>query len=366
VKIANPIETSGQKAYSSHLRRGLEGRVERLGQADLQATLDFLAVVGTARHLEEFVDLLVGELPRLIPSDIVSYNEVDPEHRRAYFRSNPADTMFAGSEQILERYMDQNPLVVHHARTGDGAARTWSDFITQRQLHSTDLYNELFRRLEVEREMVATLPAERPLLIGIVVMRGGRDFSDRDRAMLDLLRPHLANAYTNALARAAVQGIEPALPGETVVVLGPRRRIAYATQRALELLRFFGPAPAGLLPERLEGLTATSAPIPSPQVRVEGDEVCVTARMISSSALLLREKPIRVAATRLRSLGLSRREGEVLTLVAQGDPNAGVASRLVISERTVKKHLETIYQKLGVRSRTQAVAVALDAADGSV
>lgn len=339
--------------------------MERLQRADLQAALDFLAVVGTSRHLEEFVDLLVTGLPRLIPSDIVSYNEVDPEHRRAYFRSNPAETMFAGSEQILERYMDQNPLVVHHTRTGDGAARTWSDFITQRQLHSTDLYNELFRRLEVEREMVATLPADRPLLIGIVVMRGGRDFSDRDRAMLDLLRPHLANAYSNAVAQAAVQGIEPALPGETVVVLGPSRRIAYATPRAMKLLGFFGAAPTGALPEPLESLAATPAPTPSHEVRVKGDGVSVTARMISPSALLLREKPIRVTPTRLRSLGLSPREGQVLTLVAQGDPNAWVASRLVISERTVKKHLESIYEKLGVRSRTQAVAVALDA-DGSV
>lgn len=339
--------------------------MERLGVADLRAALDFLAMVGTASGLKEFADLVVAGLPRLIPSDIVSYNEVDPEQRRAYFHSNPADTMFDGSEQILERYMFQNPLVVHYARTGDGSARTWSDFITQRQLHSTDLYNELFRRLSVEREMVATLPAERPLLIGLVVMRDGRDFDNRDRAMLDLLRPHLVNAYANALARSAMQWSENALPGELAVVLGPRRRIAHASPRARQLLRLFGEAPPSLLPPQLDALAATTAPVPSGQARMAGDGVSVSARMASPSVLILREERQRFKPSRLRTLGISNRESEVLTLVASGEANAAIASRLAITERTVKKHLERIYEKLGVRSRTQAVAVAMDDDDGS-
>lgn len=339
--------------------------MERLGKADLRSALDFLEVVETASHIQEFADLLIDGLPRLIPSEIASYNEVDPEHHRAYFRSNPADTMFAGSEQILERYMDQNPLVVHHARTGDGAARTWSDFISQRQLHATDLYNELFRRLEVEREMVATLPAQRPLLIGVVVMRGGRDFSGRDRALLDLVRPHLANAYANAIGRAAMHGLDAAEPGESLVVLGPHHRIVYATPPAMHLLEFFGPAIPGFLPDPLENLAATPPPVPTGQVKAERAGLSVVARMISASTLLLREERTRVSTQALRSLGLSRREGEVLTLVAAGDPNAAIASRLVITERTVKKHLENIYEKLGVRSRTQAVAVAVGRRNGS-
>ena len=339
--------------------------MERLGKADLRAVLDFLEVVGTASHVEEFADLLITSLPRLIPCNIASYNEVDPEHRRAYFQSNPADTMFAGSEQILERYMDQNPLVVHHARTQDGSARTWSDFISQRQLHATDLYNELFRRLEVEREMVATLPAERPLLIGVVVMRGGGDFSGRDRAVLDLLRPHLANAYANAVARAALLANEAAEAGESLVVLGPQHRVVYAGARATRLLRFFGPAIPGLLPDPLKNLAATPPPVPAGHLKTEYNGVSISVRMVSPSTMLLKEEGPRITPTALRSLGLSRREGEVLTLVAAGDANAAIASRLVITERTVKKHLENIYEKLGVRSRTQAVAVAVGHRNGS-
>ncbi|HJV13226.1 MAG TPA: LuxR C-terminal-related transcriptional regulator, partial [Propionibacteriaceae bacterium] len=55
-----------------------------------------------------------------------------------------------------------------------------------------------------------------------------------------------------------------------------------------------------------------------------------------------------------RSAGLTAREVEVLQLVAEGLGNAEIADRLVLSERTVHAHLRSIYDKLGVNSRTAA------------
>ncbi len=57
--------------------------------------------------------------------------------------------------------------------------------------------------------------------------------------------------------------------------------------------------------------------------------------------------------------GLTAREAAVMRLVARGRTNAGVAAELWISEHTVRKHLENVYAKLGVHSRTEALA-ALD------
>jgi DNA-binding NarL/FixJ family response regulator len=57
---------------------------------------------------------------------------------------------------------------------------------------------------------------------------------------------------------------------------------------------------------------------------------------------------------------LSDRELEVLTLIARGETNAGAASRLFISEATVKTHLLHIYAKLGVNDRAAAVAAAYE------
>ncbi len=55
---------------------------------------------------------------------------------------------------------------------------------------------------------------------------------------------------------------------------------------------------------------------------------------------------------------LSRRELDVLRLVADGSPNREVARKLFISEATVKTHLLHLYDKLGVRDRASAVAEA--------
>ncbi len=56
---------------------------------------------------------------------------------------------------------------------------------------------------------------------------------------------------------------------------------------------------------------------------------------------------------------LSPREIDILTLVAAGQANKVVARELSVSEQTVKAHLRTIFQKLGVSDRTQAVTTAL-------
>ena len=55
---------------------------------------------------------------------------------------------------------------------------------------------------------------------------------------------------------------------------------------------------------------------------------------------------------------LSRREGQVLALLAEGAANKEIARRLDISERTVKAHVTAIMHKLGVSNRTQAVLAA--------
>lgn len=58
---------------------------------------------------------------------------------------------------------------------------------------------------------------------------------------------------------------------------------------------------------------------------------------------------------------LSQREGEILGLVAEGLSNRQVSRRLFISEATVKTHLVHVFEKLGVDSRTAAVAAAVQA-----
>lgn len=81
---------------------------------------------------------------------------------------------------------------------------------------------------------------------------------------------------------------------------------------------------------------------------------CLTRRFFEEFNTL-RER----AATAPPPHGLSNREVEVLRLVAEGLNNREIGSRLFVEEKTVKTHLHNIFDKIGVRDRTQAALFAL-------
>jgi NarL family two-component system response regulator YdfI len=82
----------------------------------------------------------------------------------------------------------------------------------------------------------------------------------------------------------------------------------------------------------------------------------ILARVLAFSAP--EPPPVPAPKRPLEGCSLSEREREVLAGVAQGERNKEIAARLGISERTVKAHLDSVYNKLGVDSRAAAVSVA--------
>ncbi|MFN2576322.1 MAG: response regulator transcription factor [Pyrinomonadaceae bacterium] len=68
-------------------------------------------------------------------------------------------------------------------------------------------------------------------------------------------------------------------------------------------------------------------------------------------------RPFAVNQTRLRELGITRREREILELIATGLSNREIAERLFVSENTVKTHSSRLFDKLSAKRRTQAVQI---------
>ena len=62
-----------------------------------------------------------------------------------------------------------------------------------------------------------------------------------------------------------------------------------------------------------------------------------------------------------RPLGLSSREAEIMSLIAEGHSNGEIAAQLVLAEKTVKNHVNRIYAKLGADSRGAAIVCWNDA-----
>ena len=120
---------------------------------------------------------------------------------------------------------------------------------------------------------------------------------------------------------------------------------AFAAPPSRRLLRdFFPPATGKWLPTAVtEWLQSDGA---DPLVRRRGTRQLTVRR--ADGALLLEEKSEEVQ--------LTRREREVLAWVARGMTNSEIAQHLWLAPSTVRKHLENVYAKLGVNTRTAAVA----------
>ncbi|MBI4607862.1 MAG: hypothetical protein HY726_02495 [Candidatus Rokubacteria bacterium] len=278
--------------------------------------------------------------------------------------------------------MQEHPRIAHYVRTGNGRALRFSDLVSRAGLHRLGLYNELFRRLGIEHQMAAIYPLRPGILIGLALNRHTRDYSDRERLLLDVLRPHLAQmerlaermgALTEALAHAgeALEAIS-----EGVILLDAAGRVRLTTARTREwLTSWFGASRGGTrLPEALarwvraeQARLEQSDDVPAPlaPLVVENNRRRLLVRLqpgIGRSTLLLEEQVTAPEPVALERLGLSRREAEVLAWVSQGKTNPEIASILGISPRTVQSHLDHIFEKLGVGTRTAAAACALQAA----
>ena len=79
-------------------------------------------------------------------------------------------------------------------------------------------------------------------------------------------------------------------------------------------------------------------------------EVVVFKEVAVSAAM-----PFALNAERLRKLGVTPREREILELIANGMSNREIAEKLFVSENTVKTHSSRLFDKLGAKRRTQAV-----------
>jgi DNA-binding CsgD family transcriptional regulator len=351
-----------------------------LASRDLGLLLDFLHDAYAVRSRDAFSEHAITRLPVVVPAEIVSYNEVNLPRRRSVVKVSPPGLLTPETLGAFERHVDENPLIAHSRRTGDGQALKISDFLTMRQFRRLGLYRELYQPFGVGHQIAVTLPSRSPLVIGFSLNRGRHDFSERERLMLDILRPHLIVAYRNAEAftdlqreRALAEGALRAVGAELVAISrGGRIRGTTARARAWLSAYFAGaPREGDRLPEDLarwlrsetgKAGAADRVPPPRTPLVVEGPGGRLVVRRLADRerpTLLLEERRTVPDVVSLESLGLTRREAQVLAWVAQGKTNAEIADILGTRPRTVHKHLDHIFAKLGVENRTAAAAQAL-------
>ncbi|ABQ32920.1 response regulator transcription factor [Bradyrhizobium sp. BTAi1] len=194
---------------------------------------------------------------------------------------------------------------------------------------------------------------------------GGVDYVTKPIAveeMLARIRVHLANARMTQSARAALD-----VSGRFLLAVNREGRLMWATPQAQRLLSdSLGTAEELVLPDALrqwldqaqkgKGGTKPMASVPDhPELRLyymggAGPNEFLLRLAKESSGELPKEFS--------SEFGLTVRESEVLSWLSKGKTNRDIAQILGLSPRTVDKHLEQIYAKLGVENRTAAAAIA--------
>lgn len=344
---------------------------------DLKLAVELIGQVGTQSTPVALAEAGVRELPRLVGSDLTTLSvcTLRTGHRRVV--CNPIGALSAGDIACFDRYFHEHPLVRYHADNPDGTSHRISDSLPPRVFQRTALYNDYYRKVGIEHAIAVPLFVDSSLLVSFVLNRTGRDFGERDREVLDLVRRPLAALYRNALAlegvRQALSGVteEPADDGWVLVSLDAERRISGIAPRVDPWLSAaFADARIGagaVLPVSLERAVTEQFAAIDGAFTIAATPCAVEGRGCRCTVQVLwRGAPGRDALVLIRRIGnsganpapaqeLTVREREVLQWVAAGKTNGQIAEILAAGPRTIGKHLENIYAKLGVETRTAAV-----------
>jgi len=266
--------------------------------------------------------------------------------------------------------MQEHPVITYFDKTGDGQALKISDFLTAREFHRRAIYREVYRHLEVEDQISFAVQISPGFMIGIAFNRETRSFTEKDRLRLNLVRPHIIQAYLHAAELSGYEGRHADLQivlresGVGVIATNPTGDVIHSTPGALECLAHYVPVPkadAPRLPPRLiEWLSAGNANgTVTPLIFVHDLAKLIVrhVRREDRSLLLLSEESGLAIGKRLERFALTPREREVLRWVAEGKANAEIAVILGLTAGTVKLHVERILMKLGVENRTAAALI---------
>jgi DNA-binding CsgD family transcriptional regulator len=320
--------------------------VPALARGDAERLLRFVGEAESLGGDHPFTGDLLVELGELVRADWIFYGEHDDVPRHLLEVDRPGDPDEWNGDCFEDFFFVElyGSPIGRRRLQGDFRALRVSDFLTQRELHRTRFYEVALRPFGIEQQLEVDIPSPPSHLKTFQFGRAKGAFSERDRLVLDLLQPHLGRLWLAARTRrrlaAALTGLDQAEARESrgVILLGARDEVEYASEPARRLLCEF--APDETLVEWLESGSRR------PLVHHHGERRLIIERV--GDALLLEEtRP---------DIGLTAREHEVLTWVARGKTNPEIARLLWLAPSTVSKHLENVYAKLGVKTRTAAAA----------
>ena len=314
----------------------------------------------------DFPTRLFASLRLCFNCDFYSFNEwTDKNVERIEVYPN-----WDASLKLFKDYLSEQSSIDTIYRRRLKSAVKASDFVTLTQWSQTRLYDEFFR-LRNQGYQLTFVSAEQLPKLAVSLNRASPDFTEEERSLLNLLRPHLVQAYRESLLFSYLNQAA-GISNDGFIVVDRALRIRYVNPRGLVLLKdFFGEEQVDALPTRISAWlrekirSRSAAELSGPDLIIGSDHRSLAIQTVGNDEgteyrLLLRETVRRLDARPLQSLGLTSREAEVLLWLSEGKSNSEIAIILTAKVRTIAKHLERVFAKLMVENRTAAAHAAME------
>lgn len=350
------------------IRDGADMRVYRggavmpwLADTDVGAAYGVARSIVGARTEDELRRRALEALAELVPADLATWDRVELATGVVDHEAAPVGAEPDGAFDALVGRAADHPLLAAHAERRRPALRL-SDVVAPGTLTGGALYSDLLHASGVQYEIAIGLRVGRGEAVVAGLGRTERDFSERDRDVLDVARPPLEAALraTQARGRLVRALADDPPPGTAVVLLDRDGEIELSSPDAVRwLAEHHGAAEhAGWLPRPVADWLALPPRPPLVSER-EGRRLTVCLLPGDPHALLLEEAVTCFRPDALDHLGLTAREIEVLRAATVIDDEAELAWELFLSLHAVRERLARLEAKLEVRTPRDAVARAL-------
>lgn len=341
---------------------------------------DWQILVSAIAELHEDIDSLtlqertLAAASRVVSADSVAFTGISYDGAYEGLSWENAGNISSADMESFARYVQENPLCTAFLVERRTEALKITDLVSAGEFQRTNIFNEFYRLVGVKNQLVAPLFISPSFFMSCSINTSRNDFSERDKAALSLLAPHLVSAVRNAFAH---ERLTHALETEGcgIVVINREGKPRFVSDFARRLFDdyFAGEKrETDSLPQSLSrwlkqadlNAKATEFRLPMSPLKIENGCGTLTIRSMSDS--MTKEVTLLVEERRFSNVrasekyGLTKREAEVLSWMMQGKTDDCIATLCDISLRTVHKHVEHIYIKLGVETRTGAMLRALE------
>ena len=348
--------------------------MKRLNNQDLQILISAIADLNADFEPTTLPERALKAATKVIEADSVAFTGINYDGTLSGLAWDSSEAISPEEIEIFARFIHEQPLIKPFLIERRTETLKITDLMPAEKFERTNIYNEFYKRVGVRNQLVSPLSVSPDLFVSCSANTSKQDFSDRSKTMSILLAPHLVSAIRNAFAYERLNA-SLATQNCGVIAVDSNGKPQFVSEFARRLLEnYFSEEKrvVGDLPETIANwMRRTSGKreqktfeLPPAPLKIKNAVGELTVRLIFSETtreetLLLEERPS-LSPKMFEQLNLTPRQSEILFWIAQGKSDDAIAALCRISPRTVHKHAENIYAKLGVETRTSAMLKALE------